>query len=189
MGDVLGIPWVIPAWLRRGIAWSGHWTAKIHIQLPASIRWFRWRSISVATFGSHVRLPPAAVPWELCDTLPHVRGMRRYAAVATLVNIGTTAALDVVDRQKVLGFLRQMCVPSDRGGGIAVHAEGEVDIRSCYLALATAYMLNMDLGDLASRSNLVNYVQRCQTYEVHPSFLLRIHYTARIHCTAQHLWW
>lgn len=91
--------------------------------------------------------------------------------MATLVNVGTAAALDVVDREKVLSFLQQMCVPAAQGGGMTVHADGEVDIRSCYLALATAYMLGFDLEDLADRSSLVSYTQRCQTYEVRPHVL------------------
>eukprot|EP00892_Ulva_mutabilis_P003941 jgi/Ulvmu1/1919/UM012_0079.1 len=95
--------------------------------------------------------------------LPHLAPT--YAAVATLVNIGTPSALDIVDRQNMRAFLQQMCVPEEGGGGIAVHEEGEVDIRSCYLALATAYMLHLDLNDLADRSSLVRYIQRCQTYE------------------------
>lgn len=95
----------------------------------------------------------------------------RYAAVATLINVGTAAALDVVDREKVLSFLQQMCVPAAQGGGMTVHADGEVDIRSCYLALATAYMLGFDLEDLADRSSLVRFIQRCQTYEVRSHFL------------------
>lgn len=86
--------------------------------------------------------------------------------MATLVSLGSTTALDMVNRKQVLGFLQQMCVPNAQGGGMTVHAEGEADIRSCYLALATAYMLGLDVEALSDRSSLVSYVQKCQTYEV-----------------------
>lgn len=132
--------------------------------------------------GGPYQLPHLAPTYAShATTLLHCRGIDlamagpstavacRYAAVATLVNIGSTAASDVIDRTGVLTFLQQMCVPAAQGGGMTVHAEGEVDIRSCYLALAAAYMLGFDLEDLADRSSLVSYIQRCQTYEVcHP---------------------
>lgn len=41
-------------------------------------------------------------------------------------------------------------------------AGGEVDVRGCYLALAVAHMLDLDIPALAARCGLVDYVRRCQ---------------------------
>jgi protein farnesyltransferase subunit beta len=86
--------------------------------------------------------------------------------VATLVNIGTPAAYGVVDRDAVLSFLTRMCIPEERGGGMQVHQQGEVDLRASYLALATAHMLGLEKLELAERAHLVHFIRSCQTYEV-----------------------
>jgi len=80
--------------------------------------------------------------------------------------LGGDAALALIDRPALLGFLRRMCVPPAAGGGMAVHEGGEVDIRSCYLALATAHMLHLDVHAIAEASGCVDYIRSCQTYEV-----------------------
>ena len=90
----------------------------------------------------------------------------RYAATAALISLGTTEALECIDREAVWAFLLRMCVPAEGGGGMAVHEGGEVDIRSCYLAVATAHMLQLDTKRLAEASGCVDYIRRCQTYEV-----------------------
>jgi protein farnesyltransferase subunit beta len=42
---------------------------------------------------------------------------------------------------------------------------GEGDLRACYIAMAIAHMLGLDKDELIRKSNMVNYVQQCQTYE------------------------
>ena len=39
---------------------------------------------------------------------------------------------------------------------------GEVDVRGCYTAMATAHMLNVDKRALAELADMVTYVKRCQ---------------------------
>ena len=92
--------------------------------------------------------------------------MCRYAAIAALVAIGGEDALRVIDRTALRAFLLRMCVPPARGGGLTVHAGGEVDIRACYLALAAAHMAGLDGHEVAATGDVVAYVCRCQTQEV-----------------------
>lgn len=95
--------------------------------------------------------------------LPHLAPT--YAAVATLVTLGGPAALQAVDRQAMLGFLQRMCVPAHLGGGFFLCKDGEVDVRGCYCAMATAHMLDLDAKALAQAASMVEYVRSCQTYE------------------------
>ncbi|MEW5299125.1 MAG: hypothetical protein WDW36_002169 [Sanguina aurantia] len=88
-----------------------------------------------------------------------------YAAVSALVTLGSPAALAAVNRPKMLDYLTRMCVPREQGGGFTVHAGGEVDVRSCYTAMAIAHILGLDKAALAERSGMVDYIVRCQTYE------------------------
>ena len=41
-------------------------------------------------------------------------------------------------------------------------AGGEVDVRGCYTAMATAHMLKLDKQALAQKAGMVQYVKRCQ---------------------------
>eukprot|EP00873_Tetraselmis_striata_P007213 jgi/Tetstr1/427477/TSEL_017605.t1 len=95
--------------------------------------------------------------------LPHLAPT--YAAVAALLTIGSPEALAAVDRPAMLDFLRRMCVPSEAGGGFTVHEGGEVDVRGCFTALATAHMLGLDVQELGRLSSTPEYVKACQTYE------------------------
>ena len=95
-----------------------------------------------------------------------IRDSCRYAAVATLVNIGTPDALSIINTKAVQGFLLRVCIPEIQGGGVKVHEHGERDLRSCYLAVATAHMLSMDTTVIAERAAIVQFVKHCQTYEV-----------------------
>lgn len=111
--------------------------------------------------AAHSLLTSELLPCKPTSYLPC-----RYAATATLVSLGSEAALRAIDRPAVWTFLHRMCVPGGRGGGMAVHAGGEVDIRSCYLAVATAHMLGLDAHALAAECDMVDYIRRCQSYEV-----------------------
>lgn len=88
-----------------------------------------------------------------------------YAAVAALVTIGGKDALSVVDRTSLLSFFLRMCIPKERGGGMTMHEGGEVDIRGCYCALATCYMLGMEVGTVAQACSLDTFAAACQTSE------------------------
>ena len=43
---------------------------------------------------------------------------------------------------------------------------GEVDVRGCYTAVATAHMLGLEKDSLAKQAGMVNFVTRCQVH--HP---------------------
>lgn len=89
-----------------------------------------------------------------------------YAAIAALATIGTPRALSVIDRASLQRFLRRMCVPRSHGGGLTVHDGGEADIRAAYLAVAAARLAHIDTAPLEAAGSIVDYVCRCQTYEV-----------------------
>jgi protein farnesyltransferase subunit beta len=95
--------------------------------------------------------------------LPHLAPT--YAAIAALVTIGTEEALEVVDRPALRHFLLRMCVPAHRAGGMTVHEGGEIDIRACYLAIASAYLAGLDVQEVAKEGSVVSYICRCQTHE------------------------
>lgn len=44
-----------------------------------------------------------------------------YAAVCSLVTLGTDAALKSINRAQIFEFLKEMCIPEDKGGGVSVH--------------------------------------------------------------------
>eukprot|EP00193_Tetraselmis_chui_P004692 CAMPEP_0177767152 /NCGR_PEP_ID=MMETSP0491_2-20121128/8925_1 /TAXON_ID=63592 /ORGANISM="Tetraselmis chuii, Strain PLY429" /LENGTH=522 /DNA_ID=CAMNT_0019283653 /DNA_START=265 /DNA_END=1833 /DNA_ORIENTATION=- len=95
--------------------------------------------------------------------LPHLAPT--YAAVAALVTLGSREALAAVDRPAMADFLKRMCVPLQAGGGFTVHEGGEVDVRGCFTALATAHMLGLDVQELGRLSSTPEFVRACQTYE------------------------
>lgn len=95
--------------------------------------------------------------------LPHLA--TTYAAVAALVTLGRKDVLDLINRDSLMSFFLRMCVPPERGGGMTMHQNGEVDVRGCYCALSVCYMLNMDSKKIADTCDLVQFVHRCQSYE------------------------
>ncbi|GAQ85162.1 farnesyltransferase beta subunit [Klebsormidium nitens] len=90
--------------------------------------------------------------------LPHLA--TTYAAVCALVTVGGAKALDSIDRPALLSFLVRM---KAAGGGFHVHADGEVDVRGSYCALAVAHLLNLTSPQLTA--GVGAYVATCQTYE------------------------
>lgn len=88
-----------------------------------------------------------------------------YAALACLATLDHPAALELVDRPALWSFLTRMVLPPERGGGLSVHEGGESDLRACYCATAAAVLAGLDAPELARRAGLVQYVQRCQTFE------------------------
>ncbi|CAG9467296.1 unnamed protein product [Pedinophyceae sp. YPF-701] len=95
--------------------------------------------------------------------LPHLA--TTYAAIAALVELGGDDALAVPDRGALWEMLLRHCVPPEEGGGMRVTEGGEVDIRGSYTAVASAYMVGLDVAELDRRAGIVDYVRRCQTHE------------------------
>jgi len=90
--------------------------------------------------------------------IPHLA--TTYAAVMTLISIGTTEALDSIDRAKLLKFLHSVKQPN---GSFAVHEGGETDIRGVYCAVAVAFATGIASEKLLD--NTAYFAIRCQTYE------------------------
>lgn len=63
--------------------------------------------------------------------IPHLAPT--YAAINTLVTIGTPEALQLIDRRALRAFLRRMKQPD---GSFTMHHDGECDVRGVYIALS-----------------------------------------------------
>ena len=94
--------------------------------------------------------------------LPHLA--TSYSAVAALVSLGAEGCA-IINRDSLMRFFLEMCVPRDDGGGMTMHQGGEVDVRGCYCALACCHMLCMDADRVANACDMVNYIIKCQSYE------------------------
>ncbi|PNT72800.1 protein farnesyltransferase subunit beta [Brachypodium distachyon] len=90
--------------------------------------------------------------------LPHLA--TSYAAVNTLVTIGSESALSSIKRDNLYKFMLQM---KDESGAFRMHEGGEIDVRACYTAISVASLLNI-LDDKLAKG-VGNYIARCQTYE------------------------
>lgn len=88
-----------------------------------------------------------------------------YASVSALVTIGSDDALSIIQRDRLMDFFLTMSIPKDDGGGMRMHAGGEIDVRGCYCALSVCYMLNMDVSHVAEACGLGRFVQQCQSHE------------------------
>ena len=74
------------------------------------------------------------------------------------------AALDVLDAVRPSLYAHYMSLLDSSSGGLRVHHGGEVDVRSAYLMLAVAYLLDILTPELGNDA-LAQYLLRCQTYE------------------------
>lgn len=83
-----------------------------------------------------------------------------FAAVAALAIVGTAAAYECIDRDRLLAFLLRMKQPD---GSFTVHDDGEVDVRGSYCAIATAGLLGVLTPPLRERA--AEFIGQCQTYE------------------------
>ncbi|KAK4417763.1 protein farnesyltransferase subunit beta [Sesamum alatum] len=90
--------------------------------------------------------------------MPHLA--TTYAAVNTLITVGSQRSLSSIDRKKLYVFLLRM---KDASGGFRMHGGGEVDVRACYTAISVASVLNI-LDDRLIQ-NVGDYIVSCQTYE------------------------
>lgn len=90
--------------------------------------------------------------------LPHLA--TTYAAVNTLVAIGSEGALLSINRDNLYKFMLRM---KDTSGAFRMHEGGEIDVRACYTAISVASLVNILEDELAK--GVGNYITRCQTYE------------------------
>ncbi|XP_023321820.1 protein farnesyltransferase subunit beta, partial [Eurytemora carolleeae] len=83
-----------------------------------------------------------------------------YAAVNSLVIIGTDDALSLIDRRKLATWLDKLRCPD---GAFTMHIDGEIDIRGVYCALSVARLTNIYSSSLFAKTE--EWLLRCQTYE------------------------
>lgn len=112
-------------------------------------------------------------PGQISHTAP------TYAAVCAVYDLAQTLT-DVEQRAKVYNMINRPAMyrwlmslratqstpyrrSKQRAVGFAVHADGEVDTRGTYCAIAIASMLNIMTPQLAE--GVAEYVASCQTYE------------------------
>jgi len=149
-----------------------------YVSLDASRPWLTyWISHSLELLG-----PPYAIEDEAADEVvsflqrcqvsttggfaggPHPGQIAHlaptYAAINTLVTLGTPSALAAVDRTSLHAFLRRMKQPD---GSFSMHDDGECDVRGVYTALAVASITNLLDDEL--RAGAAEWVASCQTFE------------------------
>ncbi|XP_062220562.1 protein farnesyltransferase subunit beta-like [Phragmites australis] len=90
--------------------------------------------------------------------LPHLA--TTYAAVNTLVTIGSERALSSINRNNLHKFMVRV---KDTSGAFRMHEGGEIDVRACYTAVSVASLVNILDDELAK--GVGDYIARCQTYE------------------------
>ena len=83
-----------------------------------------------------------------------------YAAVLALATIGTPAAYAAVNRRDMYRWLLTL---KRADGGVHIHADGEVDVRSAYTMLTIASLVNILTPELTA--GVAEWLARCQTYE------------------------
>lgn len=82
-----------------------------------------------------------------------------YAAINSLVILGTKEAYDIVDRKALLEFY----ISLKKEGGFQMHQDGEIDVRGCYTVMSISKMLNIMTPELLE--GVGEHIGRCQTYE------------------------
>ncbi|CAL8316405.1 unnamed protein product [Boreogadus saida] len=118
---------------------------------------------------------PAAVASDVCQFLAHCQsptggfagGPRQhahlaptYAAVNALCIIGTEEAYGIIDRERLLDFLRSV---KQTDGSFVMHVGGEVDVRSAYCAASVASLTNILTPTLFE--DTPGWILRCQNWE------------------------
>ena len=83
-----------------------------------------------------------------------------YAAVNSLVIIGTEEAYKIVDRSKMVEWMNRLRCDD---GAFTMHVDGELDIRGVYCALSAARLLNIYSPELFHNTD--QWLLRCQSYE------------------------
>eukprot|EP00898_Chlorokybus_atmophyticus_P004253 jgi/Chlat1/4829/Chrsp31S04867 len=90
--------------------------------------------------------------------LPHLA--TNYAAVCAILTLGGEDAYSMIDREAMHQYLLSLKDPS---GGFRVHADGEIDVRGSFTAMAVAHLLNLKTPQLLQ--GVGEYIASCQTYE------------------------
>ncbi|OQU87492.1 protein farnesyltransferase subunit beta isoform X1 [Sorghum bicolor] len=90
--------------------------------------------------------------------LPHLA--TTYAAVNTLVTIGSERALSSINRGNLYKFMLRM---KDVSGAFRMHDGGEIDVRASYTAISVASLVN--ILDVELAKGVGDYIASCQTYE------------------------
>lgn len=89
---------------------------------------------------------------------PHLAST--YAAVNALCIIGTQEAYEIIDRRQLSRFLLSLRGEDD---AFSMHAEGEVDIRGVYCAIAVAKLTNIYTPEMFNGTEF--WIAKCQTWE------------------------
>ncbi|KAF8751381.1 hypothetical protein HU200_012052 [Digitaria exilis] len=90
--------------------------------------------------------------------LPHLA--TTYAAVNTLVTIGSERALSSINRDNLYKFMLRM---KEESGAFRMHDGGEIDVRASYTAISVASLVN--ILDVELAKGVGDYIASCQTYE------------------------
>lgn len=86
-----------------------------------------------------------------------------YAAVNSLVIIGTRAAFEAIDREGLYQFLLSVREPS---GAFRMHLDGEVDVRGAYCGLSAAKLSALPEQQIRELfKDTPTWIKQCQTYE------------------------
>ena len=88
--------------------------------------------------------------------LPHLAPT--YAATLALCTVGTEDALKLLNRSELYKWFMSL---KNKDGSFAIHRDGESDIRSSYLLLAVAKILNILTPELAQGA--ADFVNKCQS--------------------------
>jgi protein farnesyltransferase subunit beta len=90
------------------------------------------------------------------------QGAPNYAAVLSLLTIGTPEAYAVIDRAAMYQYF--LSIKDAATGGFRIHiVDGEVDSRGTYTIIAIARLLNLLTPELTD--GVADFLLRCQTYE------------------------
>ncbi|KAK1280182.1 Protein farnesyltransferase subunit beta [Acorus gramineus] len=90
--------------------------------------------------------------------MPHLA--TTYAAVNSLITLGSKKALTSINREKLRLFLLRM---KDSSGAFRMHDAGEMDVRAAYTAISVASILNILDSEMVK--NIGTFIVSCQTYE------------------------
>ena len=85
-----------------------------------------------------------------------------YAAILSILTIGTEESYNLIDRKKMYHALLSMR-NSEIEGSFLMHREGECDMRATYIAIIVAKVLNILTDDLKKKTG--DFIASCQTYE------------------------
>ena len=83
-----------------------------------------------------------------------------YAAVLSLLTVGTPEAYHSIDRGGIYRFFMSMKQPN---GAFTMHQDGEADTRAAYTVLCIASLLNILTPELCDQTGA--WVASCQTFE------------------------